>query len=102
MALNSRTFSEFLQEIELATRLYDLRYVISNWYRVLYNLWVQMPRWELGFRSLADLDTEDLMLGEVKVEDVARILGLVADENGNLFCPHCGEKVALADAHHHV
>ncbi len=101
VALNSRTFSEFLQEMELATRMYDLRYVLSNWYRVLYNLWVQMPRWEFGFKSLGELDAEDIMLGDLKVSDVARVLGLVADEKGNLFCPHCGEKVALAEAHRH-
>ncbi|NSW83415.1 MAG: hypothetical protein HPY90_09095 [Syntrophothermus sp.] len=102
IALNSRTLSELLQQMDLLTRMYDLRYVMSNWYRVLYNLWVQMPRWEFGFKSLADIDADDMLLGEIKVNDVARILGLVADEEGNLFCPKCGEKVALAEAHHHL
>lgn len=99
--LNSKTFREALDSIDVMTRIYDLRQVIEKWYKLLYQLWVRIPRWELGFRSLAETDNEDMWLGRLTPPEIGRILGLIVDEEGNFYCPDCGERVALSHIHEH-
>ena len=99
--LKSRTFSEMLDEMEVLTRLYDLRGVVNRWYKLLYQLWVVLPRWELGYRSLIEADIEDLWLGELTPRQIAAILDFDVDEEGNFYCRECGEKITLAQSHEH-
>jgi len=99
--LNSKTFREALDRISIRTRLYDLRSLLENWYRLLFQLWVTIPRWELGFKSLEEAGVEDLWLGQVTSREVAAVLGLDVDEEGNFYCRECGERVALRNIHQH-
>jgi hypothetical protein len=99
--LKSRTFSEMLEKMEVLTRLYDLREVVNRWYKLLYQIWVVLPRWELGYRSLVEADIEDLWLGELTPQQIAAILDFDVDEEGNFYCRECGEKITLAHAHEH-
>ncbi|MCR4400507.1 MAG: hypothetical protein QHH05_00715 [Syntrophomonadaceae bacterium] len=97
---NSQTFKEALQRIDILTRVFDLRGVREKWYALLFETWSGLPRWELAGQSLAEFGP-DLWLGDLETREVAALLGLQADDQGYLYCPECGERVALHQVHRH-
>ncbi|MGE5404253.1 MAG: hypothetical protein ACM3PP_04880 [Candidatus Saccharibacteria bacterium] len=98
--LNSATLKQAMHDLEQkAGGSFGERE--NQWERFIFNLWVALPRWELGGLCLNESRIEDLWLGDMSKAWIGSVLGLMVDGDGDFCCPECREKVLLYDRHTH-
>lgn len=99
--MNAPDYASALNKIQIRTRMFNLARLGGKWESFLVNLWLNLPRWELAGGSIMEYDPDDLWLGDLSREQIAKVLGLDIDEDGDYCCRVCGEKVGLSGGHRH-